>query len=121
MNFWLKLRVWFKITVFSIVLAYLLIFTWQNVDYKVTIWYWFGKQQETPVLFLVPAVFLFGVVVTLLVRTIFRTVRQLQLLKRKKMEKEAAAIVARAATLRTRETATAPATTVSTSGTTSPQ
>jgi uncharacterized integral membrane protein len=106
MNFWLKLRVWTKIVLFSMVAIYLLVFLFKNVgaDKQVTLWYWFGYASTMPVLLFMTTAFLFGVITTLLVRTILRTVGQMRELKRKRMEKEAAAIVARASKLRVRET-----------------
>lgn len=105
MNFWLKLRVWFKVTVAVAVALYLLIFAFQNTgdDKRVALWIWFGREPSLPVLAFIPLAFMAGVVTTLLTRTILRTIGQLREMKRRKLEREAAAVVARAAKLRVRE------------------
>ena len=105
MSFWAKLRLWSKIAVFSAVSLYLLLFVIFNTGEgkRVTLWVWFGHSPTAPVLMVLPLVFIFGVVVTLLTRTVFKTARQLQDMKRRKMEREAAAIITRAAKLRVRE------------------
>ncbi|HEY0007497.1 MAG TPA: hypothetical protein VGB55_02130 [Tepidisphaeraceae bacterium] len=105
MNLWLKIRVFSKIALFSLVAIYLLLFIFNNtgVDRQVTLWTWFNMEPRVPVLVFIPAAFLFGVITTLLVRTIWRTIIQMRELKRKRLEKEAAAVVARAAKLRVRE------------------
>lgn len=105
MSLWAKCKIWAKVAVFSAVAVYLLIFLLKNtgVGRQVTLWVWFNKTPTAPVLVVLPLTFLFGVICTLLVRTIFRTMRQLNEMKRRKMEKEAAAIITRAAKLRVRE------------------
>lgn len=105
MSLWAKCKIWAKVALFSAVTLYVLLFLLKNTgsDRQVPLWVWFYKTPTTPVLVLLPLTFLFGVVSTLLVRTIFRTVRQLNDMKRRKMEKEAAAIITRAAKLRVRE------------------
>jgi len=105
MNFWLKLRVWFKVTVFVAVALYLLLFVFNNTgDGKdVALWVWFGKSPTLPVLAFIPLAFMAGVVTTLLIRTILRTIAQLRDMKRRHIEREAAAVVARAAKIRVRE------------------
>lgn len=105
MSFWAKVRLWTKISVFSAVAIYLLIFAFLNTGQgkQVTLWVWFGHEPTAPVLAVLPLVFLMGVIATLLTRTVFRTLRQLREMRRRKMEKEAAAIITRAAKLRVRE------------------
>jgi uncharacterized integral membrane protein len=105
MNLWLQIRVFTKVTLFSLVSLYLLIFVLMNTgtDRQVRLWLWFGSEPTVPVLLFIPAAFAMGVISTLLVRTICRTVTQIRDLKRKRAEKEAAAVVARAAKLRVRE------------------
>lgn len=105
MSFWDKLRVWFKIAVFSAVALYLIVFVAQNTGAakQVTLWVWFGRSPTAPLLVVLPITFFVGVIATLLARTIWRTLRQMREMKRRKMEKEAAAIITRAAKLRVRE------------------
>ena len=105
MSFWTKLRVWLKVAVLSAVAIYLLVFVLKNtgVDKQVTLWVWFNHNPTAPLLIVLPITFLFGVVTMLLTRTIWRTLRQMRDMKRRRMEKEAAAIITRAAKLRVRE------------------
>lgn len=105
MNLWTKIRIWSKVALLSAVALYLIIFVFMNTgsDKQISVWVWFGKAPNAPILVYLPAAFLMGVVTTLLTRTIWRTVRQLQEMKRKRMEKEATAIITRAAKLRVRE------------------
>jgi uncharacterized integral membrane protein len=101
---WLRIRVWTKVILFVLVSLYVLIFVLNNTGAgkQVNLWVWFGNEPTVPVLIFIPAAFLLGVVTTLLMRTIFRTLGQIREMKRKRAEKEAAAIVARAAKLRVR-------------------
>ena len=105
MSLWAKCKIWAKVAVFSAIAIYVALFLLKNTgtDRQVTLWVWFYKTPTAPVLIVLPLTFVFGVVTTLLTRTIFRTVRQLNEMKRRKMEKEAAAIITRAAKLRVRE------------------
>ena len=103
---WLKFRVWSKVIIFAVIAIYLLVFFFKNTGEgkQVVLWYWFGyTSPQMSVLFFMVTAFLFGVITTLLVRTLLRTLSQLRELKRKQLEKEAAAVVARAAKLRVRE------------------
>jgi H+/Cl- antiporter ClcA len=104
MNTWLKIRVWTKVILFVIVALYVLIFVLKNTGEgkQVSLWVWFDHTPTMPVLFFIPAAFFLGVITTLLVRTITRTLGQIRQMKRKQAEKEAAAIIARAAKLRVR-------------------
>ncbi len=119
MNFWLKLRVWTKITVFAILTIYIGLFLLFNTGKPATLWLfpsWLIKDHtgsiESSVLFLALGSFVFGIIATLLTRTIWRTIAQIRVMKRKKMEKEAAAIIARAAKLQTRPVGVAPTSSV---------
>lgn len=105
MNFWLKLRIWFKVTVFAIVALYVLMFLIFNHGTRTEMWFYPGSngRLETSVLLMAVGAFLLGVITTLLVRTILRTISQIREMKRRRLEKEAAAVVARAAKLRVRE------------------
>jgi len=105
MNFWLKLRVWTKVILFSILALYIILFLVFNLGTTTNLWLYpgTGGQLQSSVLLLSMGAFLFGVIVTLLTRTIMRTAAQIKLMKRKRLEKEAAAVIARAAKLRVRE------------------
>lgn len=105
MSFWTQLRVWLKVATLSAVVIYLVCFVLKNIgdDKQVRLWVWFYKEPTAPLLIVLPITFFVGVISTLLTRTVFRTLRQLRDMKRRKMEKEAAAIITRAAKLRVRE------------------
>jgi uncharacterized integral membrane protein len=109
MNLWLKIRVWTKVVLFVLLAMYVLVFVLKNTGEgrQVTLWVWFDHTPTVPVLIFIPAAFFFGVITTLLVRTTLRTLSQIRDLKRRRTEKEAAAIVARAAKLRVRQDAAA--------------
>jgi uncharacterized integral membrane protein len=105
-NLWLKIKVWTKITIFSVVLIYLAIFILENADKPVTMWIWFNQELSTTLLRLVPSLLVAGVVGTLLTRTVLKTVRQWRELQAKtraaQLEKDIASIKARAAMLQTK-------------------
>ncbi len=105
MNLWLKIRVWSKIIFFSIIALYILLFALNNLTTKTKLWVFFGQEWtfESSVLLMALGAFVLGIIATLLTRTIFRTMAQLREMKRKRMEKEAVAIISRASKLRTRE------------------
>jgi uncharacterized integral membrane protein len=104
---WLKIKVWTKVVVFALVLLYSLIFILANKDANATFWYWFGHKPELPVLFLVLGAFITGIVVTVLVRTTFKTigqVRELQARSRSdRLHREVEAMKVKAGMLRTRD------------------
>ena len=105
MGFWMKIKVWTKIGFFSIVAIYILLFAIKNLYTKTELWFFFGEDWtlQSSVLLLALGAFVLGVITTLLVRTIFRTMAQLREMKRKRAEKEAIAIINRASKLRTRD------------------
>ena len=78
-DFWLKLKVWAKVGLFTVLALFCLIFVFKNDSASVDIW--FVKSYHTTVLRLLFFTFLFGIGVTLLVRTTFRTLRQVSDLK----------------------------------------
>lgn len=78
-NTWLKIKVWSKIVIVAILVIYAILFLVFNMNQSVTVWIW-GKYHIN-VLPLIFCTFLFGVVATILVRTSFRTLRQIQELR----------------------------------------
>jgi uncharacterized integral membrane protein len=106
-NVWLKIRVWTKSILAVLILAYLLAFMFANSGKTVTFWYFFGQEPQTSLLFFTLFTFLFGVIVTLLVRAFFKTMRQIRELREKnrvaKLERENADMRSKAAMLKTRE------------------
>ena len=122
-SLWLKIKIWTKVIVASVLTVYVLIFLWKNGDQKVQFWYWFNRRPETSLLFLVFFAFLVGVLAAVLVGTALRTVRQIKELKSRnrasKLEAEIADMKVKAAMLQTRPTSSSPTTPISTSITTS--
>jgi len=105
MNLWMQIKVWTKVILLSLVGVYLFAFLFENTGNgkDIALWVWIGKTPTGPILIWLPLAFLAGVITTLLLKTIWKTVRQVQAIRRRRMEKEAAAIVTRAAKLRVRE------------------
>jgi uncharacterized integral membrane protein len=104
----MKIKVWTKIGFFSIIAAYILLFSLNNLRTKTELWLFFGDQWtvQSNVLLLALGAFLFGILTWLLIRAIFRTMAQVREMKRKRAEKEAIAIISRASKLRTRDAST---------------
>ena len=109
-NAFLKVKVWTKVVAFGLVLVYVTVFIVQNSENKATLWVWPGRDRplETSVLKLVLVAFLAGVVGTLLVRTLFRTLRQIRDVRDRsrteRMERELVDMKTRASMLRPRPT-----------------
>lgn len=110
-NLWLRIKIWFKVTLVAAVFVYVVIFTAKNASEKARFWYWFNHQPETTLLFLVLCAFVAGVVSTLLVRTTFRTMRQISDLQHRsrihRMDQQIADIHTKAAMLQTKPPAAA--------------
>jgi uncharacterized integral membrane protein len=106
---WLKIKVWTKVVLFSLVFLYALLFIWMNGDKTARFWYWPKHEPEWPVLFLTLGAFLTGVIVTILLRTTFKTigqVRELQARSRaQRLQREVEQMKTKAAMLRTRDAA----------------
>ena len=106
---WLKIKVWTKVVLFSLVFLYALIFIWMNGDRTAKFWYWPRHEPELPVLFLTLGAFLAGVIVTILLRTTFKTMRQVRELQARsradRLHREVEAMKSKAAMLRTRDVA----------------
>ncbi len=105
-NMWLKIKIWTKGIVFGAMLVYALLFIFNNVNKGAKLWFWFGREPETPLLVLVVACFGLGVVLTLLVRTILGTIRQIRELRARtraeRLEQEVADMKSKAAMLQTK-------------------
>ena len=112
-NLWLKIRIWTKLIVVSAVVLYVILFTYNNAQHRVNLWYWFGHDPETNILLAVLCSFVAGVLGTVLARTTIKTVNQVQELKdrarNQKMDRDMADIRAKAAMLQTKQTPVAPA------------
>jgi uncharacterized integral membrane protein len=105
-NLWLKIKVWTKITIASVIGVYLLIFVMKNGGRQAKFWYWFNHDYDTSLLSLVFFAFLIGGLATILATTTFRTIRQIREIRaRSRSEKlvaEVADMKAKAAMLQTR-------------------
>jgi uncharacterized integral membrane protein len=106
---WLKIKVWTKVVLFALVALYAAIFLLKNTGRPVQFWYWFGYAPELPVLLLVLGAFLTGVIVTILLRTTFKTIRQVRELQARsradRLHREVEQMKTKAAMLRTRDAA----------------
>ena len=80
-NVWLKFKVWTKITIYSLLLLYIICFTLLNANKPVKIWFWYNNEPETTVVRVILVTLLAGVAGTLLTGTVVRTIRQLRQLQ----------------------------------------
>ena len=110
---WLKIKVWTKAILFGAVLIYALLFIYNNSGEPVNFWWWFSRTHPTSVFFLTAGAFLAGIVFTILVRTSWKTWRQIRTMRERnrtgKLEREMADMKAKAAMLQTRPASTGPA------------
>ena len=104
---WLKIKVWTKVVLFALVFLYVLIFIYMNGDKTASFWYWPKREPQWPVLFLVLGSFLAGVLVTILLRTTFNTLRQIRDIQARtraeRLQREVESMKTKAAMLRTKE------------------
>jgi uncharacterized integral membrane protein len=105
-NVWDKIKLWTKITICTIVSVYLLVFIIKNMGPDVTFWYWYNRQIQASMLFLIACAFIAGVIMTVLARMMFRTARQISVMRNsartEKLEREVADMKAKAAMLQTK-------------------
>jgi uncharacterized integral membrane protein len=103
---WLKIKVWTKVVLFAVLMLYALVFFYMNGDKTASFWYWPKREPKWPVLFLVLGAFATGVIVTILLRTTFTTIRQFRELKVRtradRLQREVAEMKNKAAMLRTK-------------------
>jgi hypothetical protein len=103
-NAWLKIRIWTKIVVFVLLAIYAIIFLIANSSKPVTVWIW--GTYTINLLPLIFFTFLFGVIATILVRTTFRTIKQIQELRGRarseRLQREVNEMKAKAGRLQTR-------------------
>lgn len=111
-NLWLKVKVWSKVALFGALLFYVLLFIYNNSGEEVRFWWWFNRSHQTSVFFLTAWAFFIGGILTLLVRTTWKTLRQFRDLRDRsrteRLEREMADMKAKAARLQTRAAGTAP-------------
>jgi hypothetical protein len=104
---WLKIKIWTKVALLSFVTIYLLTFIFKNSDEPAKFWYWFWRPDvETSILYFTLFTFAAGVLTTILVRMMFKTVHQVREMRNKarteRLEREVADMKAKAAMLQTK-------------------
>jgi hypothetical protein len=77
---WQKIKLWTKLSLIGLVVLFLLLFVYKNYSYPVTVWLF--RDHTMSVLELLVFTFLFGVVLTLLARPIYRTLGQIAELRK---------------------------------------
>jgi lysylphosphatidylglycerol synthetase-like protein (DUF2156 family) len=105
-DFWFKLKVWTKTTLFAVLFIYAILFIYNNSNEPVHFWWWFGHNYEHEKLTFGFVSFLGGVVVTLIVRTSLSTMQQMREFKsrsrQQRIEKDLQDMKDKAARLQTR-------------------
>ena len=108
-SLWLKIKVWTKVVVFFGLLIYAGLFIVMNSARPVKPWFWFGHDPDTSVLILVLCAFLTGVVGTILLRTTFKTLKQIREMRDRsrsdRLQREVEEMRTKAAMLRSRPAA----------------
>ena len=103
---WLKIKVWTKVALASLLALYVLAFILKNTTQEVTFWWWINRTNQTSVFMLAILAFVAGIVGAVLLRTTWITLRQIRELKRRsqqqKMERDLADMKSKAGMLRTR-------------------
>ncbi len=103
-SMWLKVRIWTKVTLFALLVIYVIAFILENNSERVKFWYFPYRTAQTSVFLLTFYTFLAGVIGYLIVRTTFKTLRQIRDLRRKsqaeRLEREVADMRSKAAMLR---------------------
>ena len=116
-GYFLKAWLWLKSILLGAVVLYITLFVFNNNNKETKVWWWFNREPAVSLLSLIFTVLMMGVLVTLLVRTIVTTVRQIQETRARtrtmRLEREVAEMRAKAEMLQKRESVggTAPATT----------
>ena len=105
-KFWMKIWIWIKIIIFASLAIYVLAFAYFNHEYESNFWVWPHKTIITSSLILAFWAFITGVVATLLIRTSFKTLRQIRDLqdrnRHEKMHRDVEDIKAKAGMLRSK-------------------
>lgn len=104
-NLWLKIKVWTKGITAGLVTIYAFLFMYNNSD-TANVWWWFNRRFQSSTLVLIVIAFLAGVLATILVRTMFTTIRQIRSLsdrsRSQRIERELADMKEKAARLQTK-------------------
>jgi hypothetical protein len=103
-KFWLKLWIWTKVLLFSMLLIYSLLFITSNHSNTAKVWVWPYRELTSSTLNVALFAFLAGVIGTILVRTTFKTVRQIRDVqdrtRHEKLQREVEDMKAKASMLR---------------------
>ena len=103
---WLKIKVWAKIVVASVLALYALLFIYNNSGQPVQFWWWFNHTQPASVFTLASLAFVAGVIAAIVVRTTWKTVRQIRELRTRartdRLERDLADMKTKASMLQTR-------------------
>src|SRR4051812_33600792 len=105
-SLWLKIRVWTKVTIVTVIALYILLFIYNNSGEDVKFWWWFKHTQTSSVFVLSTVAFLAGGLFAILARTTFTTVKQIGELRSRtrmmKLERDLAEQQRKASKLQTR-------------------
>ena len=106
-GYFLKAWLWIKSILLGAVVLYIALFVLNNNNKETKVWWWFNREPAVSLLSLIFTVLAMGVLVTLLVRTIVTTVRQIQETRARtrtmRLEREVAEMRAKAEMLQKRE------------------
>jgi lysylphosphatidylglycerol synthetase-like protein (DUF2156 family) len=105
-KFWMKVWIWVKVVVFACFALYAAIFAYNNHASPSDFWVWPGKPVQTNSLNLAFFAFVAGVLASLLIRTTFKTIRQIRDVqdrnRHEKMQRDLEDVKAKAGMLRTK-------------------
>src|SRR5690348_5044085 len=106
-NLWQNIKLWTKLILTAAVLLYVLLFVYNNTGTDVRLWWWFGHEPQASVFLLTIGAFFVGVIATILIRTLWKTLRQIRNMKDRsrtgRLEREMAEMKSKAAMLQTRQ------------------
>ena len=102
-----KVWIWSKIGLLALILIYTLFFVGFNSGEHIKLWLSFWHEPTVPMLVALLGAFLLGSLLTILVRTVFTTLRQIRKTREhdrtSRLEREIAEMRTKASVLRTRE------------------
>jgi uncharacterized membrane protein YciS (DUF1049 family) len=108
-GYFLKVWLWIKALVLAAVILYLILFVANNNEKSMKVWLWIGREPDVSLLGLISTLLATGVVLTLLIKTVITTIRQIQEARAKsrtlRLEKEVAEMRAKAEMLQKRDAA----------------
>jgi lysylphosphatidylglycerol synthetase-like protein (DUF2156 family) len=105
----LKIKVWSKVGIISLVTIYILLFIYKNSDNSANLWVFINNERQTSVLWLTVTAFILGAAVALLAKTLYSTITQFKQLKAQRahedLKKSVADMQAKASMLQTKPSA----------------